>query len=351
MCGEDEEYSGQGNNAYPPSQEFLNDGKMGKEQQLGNTIHTLNDDKVGGKEQQQLGNTTVEEQERSTKDCLPDMGGKEIDSLYVENSKLKESVMISEKSLADITKAFDAIRDSLSNHEVKIKNQLVQLDQKFDNKLLVYNQELQTEFKREINNMKQSMRDKVNTIEERLKSKVTEMEIATQNELSNSSSLIEENTKLKDQLTNMESDLANENERIKDLESEVEQQSVRVEYLTTEAKEQRNLIKHLQLQIAEVYDTREQQHSEGATQSTINRVALKTKPSTSSGATYANVTMQAPTSQSSRSDRSLLVLMDSNRCRLDAIRLKAVFQTAAGYCAAQFQTMVCVPCAESQSWS
>ena len=297
---------------YPPSQEFLNDGKIGKEQQLGNTIHSLNDDKMGGKEQQQLGNTTVEEQERSTKECLPDMGGKEIDSLYAENSKLKESVLILEKSLTDITKAFDAIRDSLSNHEVKIKNQLLQLDQKFDNKLLMYNQELQTEFKREINNVKQSMRDKVNTIEERFKSKVTEMEIATQNELSNSSSLIEENTKLKDQLTNMESDLAKGTDRIKDLESEVEQQSVRMEHLATEAKEQRNFIKNLQLQIAEAYDTREQQHPEGATQS-INRVALKTKPSTFSGATYANVTMQVPTSQSSRSDRSLLVLMDSNR--------------------------------------
>ena len=76
----------------------------------------------------------------------------------------------------------------------------------------------------------------MNAIEERFKSKVSEMETATQNELSNSSLLIEENTKLKDQLTNMEFDLAKDTERIKDLESEVEQQSARMEHLATEAK-------------------------------------------------------------------------------------------------------------------
>ena len=106
-----------------------------------------------------LGHHSGEEQERTAKEESPDIGGTEIESLYAENGKLKESVRILEKSLTDITKAFNVIRDSLSNQEVKIRNQLIQLDQKFDDKLLVYNQELQTEFKREITNMKQSMRD------------------------------------------------------------------------------------------------------------------------------------------------------------------------------------------------
>ena len=161
VCGEDQEGStNQENQLHPPSHDFLNDGKIGgkEQQQFGNTISAPNDGKIGGKEQQP-GNTTVEEQERSAKEESPDIGGTEIESLYAENSKLKESVLILEKSLTDITKAFNVIRDSLSNQEVKIRNQLIQLDQKFDDKLLVYNQELQTEFKREITNMKQSMRD------------------------------------------------------------------------------------------------------------------------------------------------------------------------------------------------
>ncbi len=81
------------------------------------------------------------------------------------------------------------------------------------------------------------------------------MENATQNEL-NKSSLVEENTKLKDQVTIIESHLAKSTDRIKDLESEAEEQSIRMEHLATETKDQRNLIKNLQLQIAEVYNTR-----------------------------------------------------------------------------------------------
>ncbi len=87
-----------------------------------------------------------------------------------------------------------------------------------------------------------------------------------------------------------------------------------MEHLVTETKDQRNLIKNLQLQIAEVYNTREQQQQPGNTTSnTMNRIDLKTKPSTFSGATYANAALQNPASQSVRNDRSLLVLMDSNR--------------------------------------
>lgn len=300
VCGEDQEVSTiQGNKLYPPNQDFLTDGKTGgkEQQQLGSTTSALNDGKIEGKEQQPVNTTVVVEEQEIAREESPNTGGKEIDSLYAENSKLKESVMILEKSLTNITKAFDVIRDSLSNQEVKIRNQLSQLDQKFDDKLLVYNQELQTEFKREITNMKQSMRDKVVAIEEKFKNKLTEMENATQNELSNSS-MVEENTKLKDQITNIESRRAKDTDRIKDLESEVEQQSIRMEHLATETKDQRNVIKNLQLQIAEVYNTCEQQQPGDTTPNSITRKDFKTKPSTFSGATYANITMQNPTSQS-----------------------------------------------------
>ena len=125
--------------------------------------------------------------------------------------------------------------------------------------------------------------------------------------------MVEENTKLKHQIKDIEFHHAKDTDRIKDLESEVEQQAVRMEHLATKTKDQRNVMKNLQLQIAEGYNSCEQQQPGDSTQNTMNKKDLKTKPSTFSGATYANITMQNPTSQSGRNDKSLLVLMDSNR--------------------------------------
>ena len=52
--------------------------------------------------------------------------------------------------------------------------------------------------------------------------------------------------KFTNQITNMESDLAKDTERIKDFGSEVQQQSVRVEHLATEAtKPYQNLQRHM----------------------------------------------------------------------------------------------------------
>ena len=101
---------------------------------------------------------------------------KELDFLTSDNKKLKESISLLDKSLADVIKAVGSIKEAICDSEAKLSKQISNLERKYEDKLQIYNNELKEEMKKDITNIKQSFRDRFAGLEDSLRKRITNLE-------------------------------------------------------------------------------------------------------------------------------------------------------------------------------
>ena len=101
---------------------------------------------------------------------------KEIDLLREKNTGLKDSIELLDAGLTQVLAAMEGIKNTLNDNEVKIKNHLSQLERKYDDKLQMYNEEIKRDFKKETNNLKSIFKDKLNEMERKMQQRIQDME-------------------------------------------------------------------------------------------------------------------------------------------------------------------------------
>ena len=96
----------------------------------------------------------------------------ELDFLTKQSKGLKDSINLLDNSLVQMLSAVEELKKAFADHEIKMKNHIIQLEKKYEDKLQIYNDEMKKEFKKELTNLKKSMRDKTNDIENKIQIKM-----------------------------------------------------------------------------------------------------------------------------------------------------------------------------------